>query len=139
VVEKDGLDGVHHFYITFRTQHPEVRIPSYLKEKYPQEMTIVLQYQFSNLIVREDYFGVSLSFNNILEDLHIPFAAVVGFADPSVKFGLQFHLPDDADDEIIIPILGDDSVEEEKITTKPAKKSKGDTNVVSLDKFRNKK
>lgn len=92
----NGLAEKHHFYITFRTGHPETRVPSYLHEKYPDEMTIVLQYQFWNLLVRDDRFEVMLSFNERRERLEIPFAAVTAFADPSVKFGLHFHVPEQA-------------------------------------------
>ncbi len=90
VASSQGLPGEHHFYITFRTDAPGVTIPARLKERYPTEMTIVIQYQFWNLEVGEDSFGVTLSFNDKKERLSIPLAAVTAFADPSVRFGLQF-------------------------------------------------
>src|SRR4051795_8288808 len=90
-VERSGLPGDHHFYIAFNTHHPGVRVSERLRQRYPNEMTIVLQHQFWNLIVGEDEFGVELSFNDIPEKLVIPFAAVKGFLDPSVQFGLQFE------------------------------------------------
>ncbi len=90
-VAAHGLPGNHHFYITFKTRHPGVRVPPYLADKYPDEVTIVLQYQFWSLDVREDRFEVGLSFNDRRERLSIPFAAMTGFADPSVKFGLHFQ------------------------------------------------
>ena len=93
-VVKHGLPGEHHFYITFRTDHPDVVMPGYLRRRYPDEMTIVLQHQFWNLEVAEEYFSVSLSFSNKPELLVIPFAAVAAFADPSVRFGLQFETGD---------------------------------------------
>ena len=90
-VARDGLPGDHHLYISFDTNAPGVRLSPRLKEKYPEEMTIVLQHQFWDLIVAEAAFEVGLSFNGIPERLHIPFAALKGFFDPSVKFGLQFE------------------------------------------------
>jgi hypothetical protein len=88
---KDGLSGSHHFYVTFRTGHAGVSIPDYLVAKYPDEMTIVLEHQFWELEVEPELFRVTLSFQNRLERLVIPFGAVTAFADPSVKFGLQFQ------------------------------------------------
>jgi len=85
-----GLPGDHHFYISFRTTHPGVDIPAALRARYPEEMTIVLQHQFWGLDVGEEAFGVTLSFSDVPERLTIPFAAVSAFADPSVRFGLQF-------------------------------------------------
>lgn len=86
-----GLPGNHHFYLTFRTGHPGIDIPEYLKSQYPGEMTIVLQYQFYGLEVTDDRFSVTLSFNNVHERLTIPFGAITTFADPSVNFALQFQ------------------------------------------------
>lgn len=93
-----GLPDPHHFFITFRTDHPDVTVSEALRSKYPYEMTIVLQHQFRELKVEQERFQVVLSFNNIPEKLIVPFSALTGFADPSVKFGLQFHVEDDADD-----------------------------------------
>lgn len=87
-----GLPGNHHFYITFRTDHPDVQLPVRLKERYPDEMTIVLQHQFWGLLSDEEGFDVELSFNQRHEHLRIPFDALITFADPSVNFGLQFHV-----------------------------------------------
>ena len=88
---RHGLPGAHHFYISFRTDHPGTVVPDYLKSRYPQEMTIVLQYQFWGLDVEEESFSVTLSFNNAHERLTVPFKAVTVFADPSVKFTLPFQ------------------------------------------------
>lgn len=88
---KFGLIGNHHFYITFRTDFPGVAIADWLHERYPEEMTIVLQNQYWDLKVDDSAFSVSLSFNDIAEPLTIPFAAVTAFADPGVNFGLQFQ------------------------------------------------
>jgi uncharacterized protein len=87
----DGLPGAHHFYITFKTGAPGVAIGEQLRSKYPDEMTIVIEHQFWELTVTPDEFAVTLSFNNRPERLTIPFAAITAFADPSVKFGLQFQ------------------------------------------------
>ena len=88
---RHGLPGAHHFYISFRTDHPGTVVPDYLKSRYPQEMTIMLQYQFWGLDVEEESFSVTLSFNNAHERLTVPFQAVTVFADPSVKFTLPFQ------------------------------------------------
>lgn len=85
-----GLPGDHHFYIAFDTAHPDVVMPSYLREQHPKEMTIVLQHQFWDLDIFEDGFSVRLSFHGKPEYLNIPFEALTGFLDPSVQFGLQF-------------------------------------------------
>jgi uncharacterized protein len=93
-----GLPGAHHFYITFKTRAPGVCLAAHLAQKYPAEMTIVLEHQFWDLEVREQAFDVTLSFNNRPERITIPFAAIAAFADPSVKFGLQFPAADAASD-----------------------------------------
>lgn len=89
---RDGLPGDHHFYITFRTHAPGVRLSSRMREQYPEEMTIILQHQFEGLSVNDHAFEVSLSFRGIPERLHVPFDALTGFFDPSVQFGLKFEL-----------------------------------------------
>jgi len=90
-VQKDGMRGNHHMYVSFDTLHDGVVIPDYLRQKYAKEMTIVLQHQFWDLDVQEDAFDLTLSFNSVPERLTVPFAALTGFADPSVQFGLQFQ------------------------------------------------
>jgi hypothetical protein len=132
-VVQNGLPGDHHFYISFLTKHPGVDIPDYLMEKYPEEMTIVLQHQFFGLTINEEGFNVMLSFNNVRERLSIPFAAITTFADPSVNFALQFQN---------IPSSGEFPEEEGSATSesesgkdKPEEK-RGE--VISLDKFRKK-
>ncbi|MBN66964.1 MAG: hypothetical protein CMM94_05290 [Rickettsiales bacterium] len=93
-VADSGLPGDHHFFISFLTQFPGVEISPMLRERYPEEMTIVVQHQFWDLIIEDDYFTITLSFSNIPEKLVIPFASLTAFADPSIKFGLQFHARD---------------------------------------------
>ena len=87
----EGLPGGHHFYITFRTDFPGVSIPQRVRAQYPQEMTIVLQHQFWDLVVTEDRFEVGLSFGGIPERLVVPFTAIKSFFDPSVPFTLAFE------------------------------------------------
>ncbi len=131
VVDEGVLDD-HHFYITFFTDHPGVKVPSYLKERYPGEMTIVLQHQFYDLEVDDERFTVMLSFNNVPERLTIPLAAITIFADPSVNFALQFQplTEDDEDDEIHF------EAEELEVDKNDKEKKKGE--VISLDSFRKK-
>ncbi|MCR2832996.1 SspB family protein [Parerythrobacter lacustris] len=85
------LPGPHHFYITFKTGAPGVDIPKSLRERFPDEMTIVLQNKFWELNVREDGFSVGLSFNQIPAKLDVPYSAITAFVDPAVDFGLQFQ------------------------------------------------
>lgn len=99
LVAEQGLPGDHHFYLAFNPQHPDADIPDFLKKKFGEEMTIVLQHQFWDLNVSDDGFGVTLQFDRKPYPLWVPFEAMRGFFDPSVQFGLQFQA-DDADDEI---------------------------------------
>ncbi len=141
-VIESGLPGEHHFYITFLTDYPGVKIPEYLKDRYPGEMTIVLQYQFNDLFVDPKKMGVTLSFNNVPERLEIPLAAISIFADPSVNFALQFQpLGDTLDESDILDILDDeDGPDDDGPDGGGKSKGKGDDTgqVVSLDQFRKK-
>lgn len=96
-VHKRGVPGDHHFFITFDTRSPGVGLSKRLKDQYPQEMTIVLQHQFWDLVVTEDRFEVRLSFNNVPERLVVPFGAVRIFQDPSVHFALALRSPEEED------------------------------------------
>jgi len=98
LVQRDGLPGQHHLYIAFDTEGEGVMVSKRLKEQYPDEMTIVLQYQFWDLQVTNERFEVKLSFGNVPERLVVPFAAVKAFYDPSAQFGLQFGRPGAAND-----------------------------------------
>lgn len=100
VVADHGLPGDHHFYITFLTGHPDVEMPDWLRQRFPDEMVIVLQHEYSGLSATEDRFTVTLSFNNRLATLVVPFDAVLQFADPSAEFGLRFDPSDAADDHL---------------------------------------
>ncbi len=93
-IEKQGLIGAHHFYLTFKTKFAGVDIPDFLREQYPEEMTIILQHQFWGLKVTEERFEVTLTFKKLPATLVVPFAAMTAFFDPSVPFGLQFRGPE---------------------------------------------
>ncbi len=142
-----GLSEDHHFYITFFTDQPGVEIPTYLKERYPHEMTIVLQHQFYDLEVDEEKFSVMLSFNNVPERMRIPLNTITIFADPSVNFALQFQ-PLLEEEEEGAAVAGDDKKKKETAGSasggdaKKKDKDKDDGSkkgeVVSLDSFRKK-
>jgi len=126
---REGLRGAHHFYVSFRTGAPGVGLPDDLLAKYPQEMTIVLQHQFWGLDVRDQDFSVTLTFQGRPEQLTIPFAAVTSFADPSVKFGLQFEPAGERPPEgVVLPaqIPADAAAKPERQAAE----------IVTLDKFR---
>jgi hypothetical protein len=93
-VRDHGLPGNHHFFITFDTTHPDVQLADWLKDRYPEEMTVVIQHWFDNLVVREDGFSITLNFGDQPEPIQIPFDAIQTFVDPSVEFGLRFENQD---------------------------------------------
>jgi hypothetical protein len=153
-VQSEGLPGEHHLYIAFDTGADGVSISKRLKEQYPEEMTIVLQYQFWDLIVTNERFEVKLSFANVPERLVVPFSAVKAFYDPSAQFGLQFGKPGAANDSArqhmaaAMPDLVGEG--EERSATDPAPEeaaeapggevvmSRPPAEVVQLDRFRKK-
>jgi hypothetical protein len=98
-VRKDGLPGDHHFFITFDTMHPDVELADWLSDRYPEEMTVVIQHWFDNLEVNEDSFSITLNFGDSPEPLFIPYDAIRTFVDPSVEFGLRFETQDSDKDE----------------------------------------
>ena len=98
-VAEHGLPGNHHFFITFDTNHPDAQLAEWLSDRYPGEMTVVMQHWFDNLDVGEDGFGVTLNFGDAPEPLYIPYDAIKTFVDPSVEFGLRFESADPEDDE----------------------------------------
>lgn len=146
-VAKNGLPGNHHLYITFQTGYPGVQMADYLKDRHPDDVTIVLQYQFWDLEVSDKGFSITLSFSDVKEKLYIPYAAITGFVDPSVKFGLQFtplEIEEDMEEDI--------SPTDHKTSSKKQKKSKesleetseqettsAQGKVITLDEFRKKK
>lgn len=131
-VVQTGLPEEHHFYISFLTHYPGVDIPAYLYEKYPEEMTIVLQHQFFGLTVTDESFSVLLSFNNVRERLTIPFTAITTFADPSVNFALQFQNIPVSEEEAALT----DEAQEGDSSHGLEERKKGE--VISLDQFRKK-
>lgn len=133
-VQQNGsmLPGTHHFYITFKTGAPGVSIPTHLRERFPDEMTIVLQNKFWDLAVDDHGFSVGLSFNQMPSKLDIPFSAITAFVDPAVDFGLQFQAAvpdmepephDDAENDSPSGLIGEAA---------PAKNEDG-SNVVTVD------
>lgn len=137
IASQNGLPGDHHFYITFRTRHPGVDIADHIRARYPDEMTIVLQHQYWGLEVTPEWFEVTLSFNRINERLHIPFAAVTAFADPSAKFGLQFQADTSVETEVPSEIEAETP---EVKDVKPEEPASGEQSgqVIALDAFRKK-
>ena len=140
-IEKSGLIGAHHFYLTFRTHADGVDIPEFLKEQYPEEMTIIIQHQYWALKVKEDYFEVTLTFKKLPAPLHIPFNALTAFFDPGVQFGLQFRADGAkaATGPVMVPNNPPEKTEEDAAEpeAKPAEKP-APGEVVSLDSFRKK-
>jgi len=131
-VERSGLPGAHHFFISYRTDYPGVEMSPALRSKYPKEITIVLQHQFWDLRVEEDKMTVALSFSNIPEKLVIPFDALLGFADPSTKFGLKFHHP------AITDTVKPDANTEQSFTELVTEEPKESAEIITLDAFRKK-
>lgn len=147
---KEGLPGDHHFYITFATATPDVQIPDYLKAQHPDEMTIVLQHQFEDLTIEDDYFSVVVRFKGKPENLVIPYYAVTAFADPAVNFGLQLKLMSSDDEDIeltgiddnLMPASGGNDSDAEGYADqddgKAVKDAASGDNVITLDAFRKK-
>ena len=123
IVEEQGLPGENHFYITFKTNYPGTIVSKNLKIQYPDNMTIVLQNQFENLIVRHNSFSVDLSFGGISQTITIPYDAITYFADPYAKFGLSFN---------------NEEIKENSEQTSNQSAASGEAEVISFDKFRRK-
>jgi uncharacterized protein len=128
-VAKDGLPGDHHFFITFETSVSGVKMASWLHERYPAEMTLVLQHWFADLTVTDAGFSVTLNFGNNPENITVPFDAVRTFVDPSVEFGLRFETTSAGDDD-------EDEDDDEGPDDEPPPPPKGEAQIVRLDKFR---
>jgi len=128
-VKANGLPGDHHFFITFDTQHEAVNIAEWLMQRYPEEMTVVMQHWYDNLDVTDDGFHITLNFGDQPEPLYIPYDAIITFVDPSVEFGLRFETHDSYDDE-----EDDDDFDADDSDAPNENKAAGQ--VVSLDQFR---
>ena len=158
-VDKFGLPGDHHFFISFQTNYPGVSISPQLKARYPEEITIVVQHQYWDLKITDTQFSIMLSFNNIPEKLVVPFDALTAFADPSIKFGLQFHgkripssasssntgtnlLANDKEEPVACPATGRTQNEKPSMTAfeeeAPSEETTAanDEKVISLESFR---
>ena len=133
-VRDHGLPGNHHFFITFDTTHPDVQLADWLKDRYPEEMTVVIQHWFDNLEVREDGFSITLNFGDQPEPIQIPFDAIQTFVDPSVEFGLRFENQDM--DEIEDEAEADKTEPSAEATETPDTEPRQEAEVVSLDQFR---
>lgn len=131
IVEAQGFPNEHHFYISFKTNHPKTVVSDLLKSQYPDEMTIVIQHQYKDLKVFEDYFLVELKFGGAPQKLKIPFDAIVYFADPSTRFGLSFSA-DDGEERGITTEFDATKEDTKKVSNEPAI-------IVSIDDFRKKK
>lgn len=123
-VAETGLPGAHHFYITFKTTAAGVSVPRSLYERFPDEMTIVLQNKFWDLKVGDDGFEVGLTFNQVPAHLVVPFSAVTAFADPAVEFALHFQAVSDGDPMPEHDAAGNDA---------PVATSEDGSNVVTVD------
>ncbi|MGV6811069.1 MAG: SspB family protein [Brevirhabdus sp.] len=137
-VGQNGLPGDHHFYITYDTTHPGIQMPDWMKERYPSEITIVIQHQFEDLSVDENGFHITLSFGDQPVPLYVHFDALLNFVDPSVEFGLVFRHHDEDDDEDAADLHIVDETEEPDIEAPQdsAAAAPKDAEVVSLDSFR---
>jgi len=137
IVVRQGLPGEHHFYITFDTTEKGVKLSPVLRRKYPDEMTIVIQHQFDNLLVNENGFEITLRFSGKAEHLVIPFSAVTSFADPHVNFGLQLKMEAVTGEGPAIEHPASTSDEEEPEEKKEETTAKTGE-VIALDSFRKK-
>jgi hypothetical protein len=126
-ISANGLPGAHHLFVTFDTMHPDVEIADWLSDRYPSEMTIVVQHQYESLTVTDQGFGITLSFGDSPEPLYVPYNAIKTFVDPSVEFGLRFETDDDDMDAPEAPM---------DVMAEPEDTPKKDADVVSLDQFR---
>ena len=136
IASKGKLPGEHHFFITFDTMHPEVEIADWLSDRYPDEMTIVVQHWFDNLKVTDSGFSITLNFGDNPEPLYIPFMALRTFVDPSVEFGLRFEHSDEeetSDSNAKTKPVAEAPMHED---AEPSDKPKTEGQVVSLDSFR---
>jgi len=133
-VSDQGLPGNHHFFITFDTSHPDAELADWLSDRYPDEMTVVMQHWYDGLDVGADGFAITLNFGDAPEPLYIPYDAIRTFVDPSVEFGLRFEQQEteDEDEDRDEATLDQTDEEELEVAEEPAKHAE----IVSLDSFR---
>lgn len=138
-VSENGLPGTHHFFITFDTGHPDAELADWLSDRYPSEMTVVMQHWYDKLKVGEDGFAVTLNFGDAPEPLYVPYDAIKTFVDPSVEFGLRFETQGE-DDTIAVKTKSPDMIPrttKPKLADTPDKAKTGkNADIVSLDSFR---
>lgn len=125
-VEKEGLKGTHHFVISFAMKYPGVVVPKHLEEKFPEEVTIIVQNQYNSLFVGEDELRISLSFSGVMEKLVIPYLSIISFADPSINFGLKFNKKIPVYDEPLESTISPEDLAAVDLSAK----------IISLDAFR---
>ncbi len=143
-VADNGLPGAHHFFITFDTSHPDAELADWLSDRYPGEMTVVMQHWYDKLEVTDDGFSITLNFGDAPEPLYIPYDAIKTFVDPSVEFGLRFESQDTTESgDLVVKTPEQDKhevvpapVEHTDHTDAKKKPGKKDADVVSLDSFR---
>ena len=141
-VAQNGLPGSHHFFITFDTSHPDAELADWLSDRYPGEMTVVMQHWYDKLDVGADGFGITLNFGDAPEPLYVPYDAIKTFVDPSVEFGLRFESQDEEEKSGVTSITQPDVLPQPATTKAKAiedednKKPGKDADVVSLDSFR---
>lgn len=135
-IARDGLPGEHHFFITFDTRDEGVEMADWLRERYPEEMTIVIQHWFDNLTIQPDHFTITLNFGNQPEPLKIPFDALRTFVDPSVEFGLRFETQDSDDEDEDEDAEADAEFQLDAGDDGDDKPPSGGADVVRLDRWR---
>ena len=123
-IEKNGFQEGHHLYVSINTKNKKVIIPKWLKNKYPSEITIIIQYEFWNLVIKNYEFSICLSFNDIKADLNIPYNSIISFADPYANFGLK--------------LIQNKEIKKDKFKKKSTNKEKGsvDSNIIDFDKYK---
>jgi hypothetical protein len=135
-IADNGLPGAHHFFITFDTSHPDAELADWLSDRYPGEMTVVMQHWYDNLEVTNDGFSITLNFGDAPEPLYIPYDAIRTFVDPSVEFGLRFEQQDEDGKKAVVeevdPPLPQTDESELEVEEEPVKAAE----IVSLDSFR---
>lgn len=133
-ISDNGLPGKHHFFITFDTSHPDAELADWLSDRYPGEMTVVMQHWYDGLDVTPDGFAITLNFGDAPEPLYIPYDAIRTFVDPSVEFGLRFEQQEseEEDDDSEENTLDQTDEDELEVAEEPSK----DAEIVSLDSFR---